>query len=1025
MIKKQILLLLSFLFLSLSIFAQQQITGTVIDENGDVIVGATVAVKGATENATITDLEGNFVINCSDDATLIISSISFVSAEVAVDGQSHIDVTLLTEEKTIDEVVVTALGVSREKKALGYAVSEVGGDELSTVKESNVINSLSGRVAGVNITQSSSGLGGGAMVILRGNNSLTGNNQPLYVVDGISVDNSGFGSSAGESTDEYSKSDYGTGISDLNPDDIASITVLKGPNAAALYGSRAANGVILITTKKGKARKGLGVSYSLQATFEQPMLLPKYQNEYGQGSSGLTYAKVSELKDNGGSWGAKFDGKNHMYWTGVEKPYVAQKDNVKDFFQTGINLVNTVAIEGGNENSTFRFSYTNNDHRGMLPNSKLSKNNFNLRASTKVNRLTIDAKVTYFTQKVKNRVEQGTQGVLGYVYDIPRNLILSDYENYQNPEDYSVITYTNGVNGNPYWYLNHNKNEDSRNRIQGFAKATYELTDYLSAFIRVGTDVTKQDIDHVTQYGHWYSPKGSFYYSTQTVAETNADFLIMFNKHLSDNFSLSANFGGNMLYQTYKSQSVYGSDFKIPAKATTSSASILKPGYTPLREKRINSLYGTASLAFKDMVYLDFSGRNDWSSTLPEANRSYFYPSASLSLLLNEMIPSVGSIFSLAKLRASWAQVGSDTKPYQLDLTYSLQQNSYLGLTTLTRPSVKLNPDLKPEQTVSLEFGFEFSMLQNRVYGDFSYYSIESKDLIMDVPVPESTGYDRFRENIGLMTNKGIELMLGGTPVKTQDFWWDISANFAKNINELVELTEDLDNLPLSTTNSKSIQAQATVGGGFGDLYGKTYMRDPQGRIVVDDNGIPRTSQDRVYLGNWQPEWTAGITNTLNYRGVSLSFLIDATYGGQLYSYTDVSLDQKGVSERTLQYRDGGYTYQNAVIEKDGKYTPFSKKITGQEYWNHLKISDYVYNKTNVRLREVSISYRFPSHMFSNIFINDVTFSLIGRNILFLYKEMENFDPESSMSTNQFAQGVLYNSMPTARSIGFNLNIKF
>ncbi len=1029
MIKNKIVLLFTLLFISLAAYAQQKVTGTVVDESGAPVIGATVQVKGTTQGATITDVDGKFDIKCLGDASLVISSIGFVAAEVPVNNQTNLNIVLKTDDQALDEVVVTALGVSREKKALGYAVTEVGGDKLSTVKPVNLVNSLSGRVAGVNITQSSSGLGGGAMVILRGNNSLTGDNQPLYVVDGVPVDNSGFGGAAGSNTSEYSQMDYGTGISDLNPDDVESITVLKGPNAAALYGSRAANGVILITTKSGKESNGLGVTYSLQTTFENPMLLPKYQNEYGQGADGLNYEKLEEILQHGGSWGAKFNGKEHLTWTGEKIPYSAQENNVKDFFETGVNLVNTVAIEGGNKNSSFRFSYTNNDHKGMLPNSKLTKNNFNLRASTKLNNLSVDAKVTYFKQKVRNRAEQGTQGILGFVYDIPRNLRLEDYKEYQKKEGYGVRTYTSGTNGNPYWALNHDVNEDTRDRLQGFVKATYQFTDWLSAFIRVGTDRVTQDIKSVSQYGHWYAAEGAFSYQTITVTESNADFLIMFNKQLGEDFSLQANIGGNMMYNTYTSQSVRGEKFKIPTKPTTSSALKLTPYYTPLREKRINSLYGTASLSFRSMVYLDLSARNDWSSTLPASNRSYFYPSASLSFLLNEMFEPVGRIFNLAKVRTSWAQVGADTDPYQLTLTYNLNQEGYLGLTTLSRPGVKLNPDLKPEQTTSLELGFEFSMLNNRLYGDFSYYSIETKDLIMDVPVPKSTGYSRFRENIGLMTNKGFEFMLGGTPVQTTDLRWDVSLNFGKNKNELVELVDELEFLPLSTTNTESIRAQATVGGGFGDIYGKTYMRDPKGRIVVDENGLPRASKDLVHLGNWQPDWTAGITNTVSYRGISLSFLIDATYGGQLYSYTDASLDASGVSERTLQYRDGGYTYPNTVINKgtedEPKYEKFSKAITGQEYWSSFMPSDYVFDKTNVRLRELSISYRLPDVVFANTFLKDATISLIGRNLFFIYKEMDNFDPESSMSTNQFAQGFLFNSMPTARSFGFNLNIKF
>lgn len=1016
--------------ISSSLYAQERtITGKVTDAaDGSSLPGVNVLVVGTT-TGTITNMDGDYSITVpSDNASLQFSFTGYTPQTISATGRNVIDVSLVISDVTLDDVVVTALGLSREKKALGYAITQVDGEVLSNVKESNVINSLAGRVAGVNLTQSTSGLGGGTMVILRGNSSLTGNNQPLYIIDGISIDNSGYGSAAGENTANYSQSDYGTGISDINPDDVASITVLKGPNAAALYGSRAANGVIVITTKKGKAGKGLGVSYSLQTTWEKPMILPKYQNQYGQGQDGLTYANVDDLRQYSSSWGAKMDGSSQMYWTDETRPYVAQEDNVKDFFRTGVNMVNTVAVDGGNENSTFRFSYSNNTNNGMLENSKLTRNNFNLRATTKINKLSLDGKVTYFKQDVKNRAQQGTEGLMAWVYTIPRNLVLADYKDYQNPADYSVKTFTDGTFGNPYWVLHNDVNKDNRERMQGFIKATYELTPDLSVFVRAGTDVVTQNIETVNQPGHWYFPSGRFDYSTRTTTESNLDFLIMYNKTFAIDWSLNLNAGGNMLYQTYTGQSVYGENFKIPTKPTTASAGNTVPSYDPLRKKQIHSLYGTASLSYKNFAYLDLSARNDWSSTLPEDNRSYFYPSVSLSFLLNEMLPSVGNIFNLAKIRGSWAQVGADTDPYQIESTYTLQQDGYLGLTTLTRPTVKMNADLKPERTSSIELGFEFAMFNNRFYGDFTYYNIESKDLIMDVPVPQSTGYSYFRENVGLMTNKGIELQLGVIPVKLNDFTWDLSLNFAKNKNELVELTEDLESLAFSTTNAGNIIAQATVGGGFGDFYGYTYLRDPNGNIVVDLNGVPRNSSERVYLGNWQPDWTAGMINTLTYKNLSMSFLIDMTKGGQIYSGTDAALNSSGVSDRTLQYRETGYTWDavvNTGTEDAPVYEANTEAITAQEYWGGLPTSEYVYDKTNIRLRELSVSYKLPAKLLSNVFISDITFSLVGRNLFFLYKELDNFDPESSYSTNQYAQGMLYYNMPTARSIGFNLNIKF
>ena len=1029
--KRPFLLLIVFIaFLGSAMAQQKTISGTVTSaDDGSTLPGVSVVVKGTT-SGTITDMNGHYTITVPADARVLeFSFVGMATKEVEIGDKTTIDVVMEPSNVELDEVVVTSLGISKEKKALGFAVSEVSGKDLSTVKQTNVVNSLSGRVAGVVITESPSGPAGGTRVIIRGNNSLTGNNQPLYVVDGIPIDNSGFGSANGSGTANYRRDDYGTGISDINPDDIASITVLKGPNAAALYGSRAANGVILITTKKGKAQKGIGVNFSSSTEFSHPLLLPHYQNEYGQGSDGNTYNDVDELRNHGGSWGARMDGSNQIYWTGETRPYVPQPDNVKDFFQTGSNLVNTLALEGGNDSYTLRFGYTNNHARSILPNAGLTRNSFDLRAVGHISKkLTVDAKVTYFVQKANQRPFQGTEGVMAYLYDIPRNLDINDLKDYQNP-DYSVRTYTNGTNGNPYWVQYHDVNKDTRNRTLGFAKATYEFTDWLSAFVRIGTDFVSQKIETINQYGHWFYSTGRFNFRTYNTNETNADFLFMFNKDLGSDFNLSANFGGNMRINTREHMGIYGDDFKIPTKPTTASARELIPSYTPLVKKRVNSLYGSLSLSYNNFLYLDVTGRNDWSSTLPKNNWSYFYPSVSLSVLLNKFIDPDASILDLLKIRGSWAKVGSDTGPYQLDIYYNLQQNGYLGLTTLSRPSVKMNPDLKPEQTSSLEFGLEFRMFKNRLYGDLSYYNIKSEDLIMDVPVSPSTGYSRFRSNVGQMSNKGFEMMLGGIPVQTDKFSWDISLNFSHNKNTLDELIEGVDKYIFSTTNAGNVVVQATVGGGYGDIYGTDWLRTDDGRMVVDAQGRPLATSDKVYLGNYQPDWVGGITNTFRFYGFTLNALLDMRFGGQLFSGTDASLDASGVTTRSLQYRDGVTldAVYNTGTPDDPVWTENTTEITGQQYWGSVAgiASNYVYDQTFVMLREMSLTYTLPKKLFENNFIGSLSVGLIARNLGFLYKDMENFDPISSYSTSNFAQGILYFTLPTTRSFGFNVNIKF
>ncbi len=1005
----------------------QTVTGKVTDaDDGSGLPGVNIRLQGTTLG-TISDFDGNFSIKAKSGDVLTFSFVGYLSQEATVSGAS-LNLQLKVDAIGVDEVVVTALGISREKKSLGYSVTEIGGDDVNTVKETNIVNSLAGRVAGVVITKSNSGPGGGSRVVIRGNSSISGNNQPLYVVDGIPVDNSGFGSAAGTGTANYSRIDYGTGISDINPDDIESVTVLKGPNAAALYGSRATNGVIIITTKKGKMGSGLGVSYSMSYTLENPMILPKFQDEYGQGADGNTYTDIEELLKRSSSWGAKMDGSQQLHWTGDTRAYSAQPDNVKDFFQTGSNLVNSLTLEGGNEKSNIRFSYTNNIANSILPESGLNRHNFNLRGFSQISdRLSIDSKVTYFLQDAQNRPTMGTEGIMAYVYTVPRSLDFEDLKDFQNESDYSTRSFANQA-GNPYWTLNHDVNDDKRERLNGFAKATFKLTDYLSVFARVGSDIVSQKIESINQVGHWYHGSGRFTFTNYRVAETNADFLFMLDKELSSDIRITANLGGNAMSSSYERMSIYGEDFKIPTKPTTSSARELNPAYTPIREKKINSLYGSASLSYNNMLFLDMSARNDWSSTLPEDNWSYFYPAVSLSFLLSELGEN-NTVLDYAKLRMSVAKVGNDTDPYQLEIAYDMQQDGYLGLTTLTKPAVKMNPDLLPEQTTSLEFGTEFKLFGNKIYGDLSYYSITSENLIFDVPVSPSTGYSHFRENVGELTNKGFEAMIGGTILNSADMKWDVSLNMATNTNELVELIEGTENFIFTTTNSGTMWVQATVGGGYGDIMGTTYLKNDAGDIVVDDTGRPLASSEKELLGNYQPDWTGGFSSTFSFKDFTFRFLIDARIGGQIYSGTDAALDSRGVSERSLEYRDGGMIFEGVVNTGDADnpvYETNTMTITAQEYWSAHSgiVSNYIYDQTNVRLREVSLTYNL-NNIVKNSFVKGASVSLIGRNLFFLYNAMDNFDPESSYSTSNFAQGVLYYTLPSTRSIGFSVNIKF
>lgn len=1013
---------------------KRKIQGLVYADDGEPIPGASVVVK-ATTLGICTDAQGHFQLEIPGDAEkIVVSFVGMQSREVLLLGRSEFRVMLEKEVLDVDEVIVTALGITRDKKALGYSATEIDGNFVAAAKESNVVNSLSGRVAGLLITQSASGPAGGSRVIIRGNNSITGDNQPLFVVDGIPIDNTGIGSAAGDDTSPFARADYGSGISDINPDDIESISVLKGPNAAALYGSRAGNGVILITTRKASGVRGLGVSFSSFVAFETPLVLPHFQNEYGQGTQGYIPATVDDLKKCG-SWGPHFDGSSQLYWNGTMRPYLAQPDNVRNFFRLGSKLVNTITLEGNRENANIRFSYTHNNTGSVLPEAYLHRHNFNLRSQVQLSPgFTLDAKLTYFHQEAKNRPIQGTEGIMAYVYPVPRNLVMDDLKVYQNPnagqqnsseDSYRVLSYASS-SGNPYWILNHDVNDDARQRFSGFVKVDYHFTNWLSAFARIGTDVIHHKYEIINQYGHHFYSKGRYSFNQLSLSETNADLLVTFDKSLKSKLHLTASLGANHSFRTNESMGIDGENFKIPTRATVNNAVKISPYYVPLIEKIVNSVYGELSFSVDDYLFLDFSARNDWSSTLSAKRRSYFYPSLNGSFLLNKIIDPESRIVNLAKIRASWAQVGNDTQPYQLKPFFELDQDGYLGQIVLTRPDVKFNPDLRTESIISTETGIEWKMLSNRLFGELTLYRIVSKDLIFDVPVPASTSYKAFRQNVGKITNVGMEMMLGGDLLVRNNWKWSMSLNFATNTNRLEELIPDLENFVFSKTNDGSVVVQATVGGEFGDIYGTTWTKTAEGKLVDSANGKPKATAYKVHLGNYQPRWTGGLVSELSYKNMSFRALLDGRIGGQLYSGTDADMDRLGVSPQSLNYRETGIIV-NGVVEKNGVYEPNNLRISSQDYYDAFSkiASNYIYDQTNIRLRELTLAYTIPSSWLKKSFLREASIGFTGRNICFLYKKIKNFDPESSFSTSNFSQGFLYYNLPSTRSLGVNLRVSF
>lgn len=1016
------------------------VTGTISDTSGVPLPGVNVVEKG-TNNGVSTDFDGNYSIEVSSNsATLVFSSLGFATSEVAIAGQSNVNASLSEDASQLDEVVVTALGISRKKKSLGYAVTTIEGESVSLVKEANVASSLAGKVAGVVVSRTTSGPGGGTRVVIRGNNSITGNNQPLYVVDGVPIDNSALSAPTGSG--EFNIPDLGTGISDINPDDIESMSVLKGPNAAALYGSRASNGVIIITTKKGKLGQGLGVSITSSATFEDPLVLPKYQNQYGRGSDGIfpqintDDPLVTQVNAVAGSssWGPRFDGSSQLAYNGQQRAYAAQPNNVKDFFETGTSFVNTVALSGSSENSSVRFSYTNSDIGAILPNSGIQRDNFNLRAFTNLSdKLSLDTKVTYFVQKAQNRPNQGTEGLAAYLYPLARNVITDDLRTFQNLENaidpdnpYRVIAPTSS-GGNPYWILNNDFNGDRRSRITGLAKLQYEFNDWLTAFARVGTDAISQDTESITKTGHHFVSNGRIRYTSNDRSETNYDVLFMLNKDISSKFNINANVGANALRFARIRSSSSGERFKIPGRPFLDNTEEVFASQGARVKKNVNSVYGSASLSYDSTFYLDVTGRNDWSSALSAESRSYFYNSVSMSILLDKLFNLESTAIDLLKVRGSIASVGNDTDPQQLVNVFQIAANGFLDNVTVSRQKTLFSESLLPEDVKSTELGFEFKAFNNRFYGDFSYYDISSKDLIFDVPLDAGTGFDDFRTNVGEITNKGFEILIGGTPIQTENFSWDISANIAKNENKLISLIDGQDFFNFSSSNSGTVSTVARVGEGFGDIETTTWLRNPGGQLIVTAEGRPQATTDREKFGNYQPDATGGLTNTFRYKGFTLNTLIDFRIGGEVYSATDAALDANGVSERSLEFRDGGILVDGVIENEDGTFSPNTVTISAQDYWGAASNigSEYVFDQTNVRLRELSLTYSLPKKFLKDTFIENVSMSAVGRNLLFLYKNVDNFDPESSYSTSNFSQGVLFYALPTTRSIGLTLNINF
>ena len=1044
--------------------AQQSISGTITDETGEPLIGASILVAGTT-TGTVTDIDGAFNLNVPESAEeLIVSYTGFATRTIPLTNATTYDIALSAGVQ-LNDVVVTALGITRDEKSLGYAVSEVSGDEVTNTSENSVVSSLSGRIAGAQISNNNSGLGGSSNIILRGATSVTGDNRPLFVVDGIPIANDN--NNGANASVAAGGRDYGTTAQDINPADIESISVLKGGAAAALYGSRASNGVILITTKSGKARKGLGVTVNSGLTFNNVAVLPDYQNEYGGGYTqefstfefdpAVHPAEWSSFDGQfipeyyaDESWGPRMDGTPVRHWDswypgehfGELRPWSPNPDNVRDFYETGVSFDNNVAISGGNEQTVFRLSYTNSSNSGVFPASKLNRNTLNLNATQQIgSKLEATVNGTYVNTRGEGRPAIGYGG-FGDAVNVQTNFNewfqrqldmdrLRDYKSPDgSPRTWNIRTPTN-LNAlyweSPYWVVYEDRGNDNRDRVYGNLSLKYEILPGLSITGSARTDyynfVVNDRLASRSAANIAYAEKLQV-----NARENNFELLGSYTTNLSSELSLDAQVGGNLrqdMGNTVRAKSSGG--LSVPGIYTVET-SIDRPERTDLTSQReIQSVYGRLGLGWRAMLYLDLTARNDWSSALEEGNNSYFYPSVSGSFVFSELLDN--SFISFGKLRAGYATVGNDPRPYQTRLTYTAG-NPYGSNPAFAVPNTQANRGLLAESITTYEAGIDMRFFNDRLGFDVTYYDIQSRDLIIDLGVSGTSGFSNVSTNAGLLTNKGVEVQLYGTPVQTRNFTWNTRVNFARNRNEVVELAEGQDLLSLGSYGTQFV---AKTGQPYGTLIGLGYERDEQGRKVVDEDGFPILASN-LDFGSVFPNYTGGFINDFTIFRFRLGTVIDFRDGGLVYSVSNRWGTNSGLFESTVgtnangvgvrePVADGGGVLVDGVTE-DGQ--PNTTYIDAQQYFGGLRNfrEEFTYDASFIKLREISLGYDIPRTWIENSLLANASVSLFARNVAILHKNTPNIDPETAV-TNGNVQGFENGQNPTVRSIGLKLRLGF
>ncbi|WP_234735827.1 SusC/RagA family TonB-linked outer membrane protein [Tellurirhabdus bombi] len=1016
-------LLLAMLFSVASSAQDRLLKGRITSQSdGGGLPGANVVIKG-TDRGSTTNSNGEFSLNAPANATLVVSFIGHLPKEIAVGDKTTFDIKLEEDAAILGEVVVTALGITREKKALGYSVQEVGGKQLTQARETNLVNALSGRIAGVQVTNSNGAPGASSRMLIRGASSIGSNNQPLFVVDGVPIDNGNYGSGTGV--------DYGNGAASLNPDDIESVSVLKGPSAAALYGSRGANGVVLITLKSGKGSKGIGVSVNSNTTFEKPFRLPEWQNEYGQGGKGLfSYVDGRGAGVNDGvdeSWGPKLDGRllpqfDSPVVDGVRQatPWVAHPDNVNQFFETGKTLTNNISVTGASDKGDFRLSFTDLNQTGILPNTDYKRRTISLNAGWNLTKkLSIRATGNYVKDGSDNRTNWGL-----YFIWFGRQVDMEQLKNYRAPGSIYQNNWNHNYWTNPYYQLNESARENERDRLFGNLAVTYKFTDWLTLTARSGTDFY-EDRRKTKNAARTSNLFDSYNEEQIYVQESNSDFLLNGTKKFGE-FDITANVGGNHRRNFYQRNYMSAAELAIPRVWNMGNSRLRPVTENSYNERVINSLYASANIGFRNYLFVDLTARNDWSSTLPADNRSYFYPSAAVSAILTDIFNVNSSVLSLAKIRGGIARVGNDTDPYNLMQTYAYA-NAWGSTPSLAESNAMLNAALKPELTNSYEIGAEIKLWRNRVGLDITYYDKQSFNQILKVDISNATGFSSKLLNAGRLQNRGVEIQLTGSPIKTNAFQWDISLNWAQNRNKVIELAEGLTTYTLGTVRGMGIEAR--VGQPYGTFFGQGFLRDPSGNIVYDNSGYPQVDPVRRVLGNFTPKWIGGLQNTFTYKNFTLSTLIDMKQGGDIFSQTINIGRYTGVLKETTFGREEGIVGEGVVntgTADNPNYVPNTKRITSEE-WHHkyyllTNNEGTIFDGSYVKLREVRFSYMLPGKVFKRLPFRDIMISAVGRNLALLHSNIPHIDPETSFYNDGNLQGIENGQIPTTRSVGFNIS---